>query len=253
MKAIPVQSSEPALRQRRQRRSPGIVPQAGQTTPSAREQKLHAQLKSDAALKSGRSGAYVYYMRKGRQCWRRYVIPRDPRTTAQRRSRQIFGATSRTWSENESLTEAQRQAWYEHGAKRSARPRLGLSGRLTGQQDFVGRNCSRQQRDSHMLLHPLKHNQIKVRSKARQPERTLQTQLPQTLLQSTWDTRRGLLRTPRYRRAVPRGYLRKSKRRLRITQPAIFQPFTQSTWDRPHTSPVVVPSRYRGRGTAVRA
>lgn len=49
-------------------------------------------------LRSGRRGQWVYYMRGNKQCRRRYVCPRDPRTPGQLRSRQTFGAASKAWS-----------------------------------------------------------------------------------------------------------------------------------------------------------
>ena len=39
------------------------------------------------APNSGRWGDWVYYVRGGEQCCRRYLMPRDPRTPAQLRSR----------------------------------------------------------------------------------------------------------------------------------------------------------------------
>ena len=88
----------------------------------------------DGRLKSGRIGPYVYYVREGHQHRRLYVVPRDPRTPAQQRSRSIFGAASVTWSANGPLTDQQRNAWRAEGAKTRSRPRLGTSGKLTGQQ-----------------------------------------------------------------------------------------------------------------------
>ena len=44
---------------------------------------------------SGRCGGYVYAWRNGKVQPRRHVIPRDPRTPAQRRSRAAFAKTSK--------------------------------------------------------------------------------------------------------------------------------------------------------------
>src|ERR1039458_1463945 len=142
----PTSNTGPAFPQRKRRRRRGIVPKGGEAFLGAKDRKLHDVLKKDGRPKSGRAGAYVYYMRKGRQCWRRYGVPKDPHTNAQRRSRAIFGTASKTWSADELLTDEQRDAWYAQGAKTRSRPRLGSSGKLTGQQDFVGRNCAKGQR-----------------------------------------------------------------------------------------------------------
>ena len=91
--------------------------------------------------KSGRCGDFVFYMRGRKLCRRRYVVPRDPRTPGQLRARAAFGAASKAWSHSPLLTEEGRQAWGREGAKLRSRPRLGQSGRLTGQLHYVGCNC----------------------------------------------------------------------------------------------------------------
>ena len=146
----------PAFPQSKPRRRRRSVPTGGKACLTVRERKLHDQLKKDGRPKSGRAGTYVYYMRKGRQCWRRYVVPKDPRTAAQRRSRVIFGGASKTWGADGLLTYEQRDAWYAQGAKTRSLSRLGSSGSLTGQQDFVGRNCAKGQRERGVRLEPLK-------------------------------------------------------------------------------------------------
>ena len=113
----------------------------------AQDLQLHHQLMHDGRLKSGRVGAFVYYVRKGRQHSRPYVVPRDPRTPAQQRCRAIFGAASRTWSAAGTLTDQQRDAWRAEGAKTRSHPRLGSSGKLTGQQHFVGRTCAKEKQN----------------------------------------------------------------------------------------------------------
>ena len=57
---------------------------------------------------------------------------RNPRTPNQRHWRARFGATSKKYSQ--SLTDEQQDACIAAGAKARCRPRLGDSGRLTGQQ-----------------------------------------------------------------------------------------------------------------------
>jgi len=160
----------PAAPQRRQRRKRGIVPKGSRAPLSPEERELHAQLKADGRLKSGRCGGYVYYVVKGKQRWRRHAFPKDPRTLAQQRSRLRFAAASKAWSENAPLTEAQRVAWCADGAKRQSHPRLGQSGPLTGQQNFIRRNCAMKQHDSEMLMHPREREQQKVKNKAPRPE-----------------------------------------------------------------------------------
>ena len=95
---------------------------------------------SDGILKSGRCGKWVYYVRNGKQCRRRYTKPRDPRTPEQLRLRAAFGAASKAYSQV--LTEEQRQECRAAGAKVRSRPRLGQSGPLTGQQYLISRNSA---------------------------------------------------------------------------------------------------------------
>jgi hypothetical protein len=90
---------------------------------------------------SGRFGDRVYYMRGKKQCCRRYVVPRDPRTPAQLRWRAALSAASKAWSDNREITEAQRRACRVAGAKERSRRRLGLSGPLTGQLYYVKSTC----------------------------------------------------------------------------------------------------------------
>ena len=91
--------------------------------------------------KSGKWGQWVYYVRNGKQCRRRYVKPRDPRTAGQLRSRAAFAAASKAYSW--ALTEEQRQECRAAGAKVHSRPRLGQSGPLTGQLYSIGRDTAK--------------------------------------------------------------------------------------------------------------
>ena len=90
--------------------------------------------------KSGKWGKYIYYMRNGKQCRRRYTKPRDPRTPEQLRLRAAFGAASKAYSW--ALTEEQRQECRAAGAKVRSRPRLAQSGTLTGQQYSLQRKAA---------------------------------------------------------------------------------------------------------------
>jgi hypothetical protein len=91
--------------------------------------------------RSGKWGKWVYYMRNGKQCRRRYVKPRDPHTPGQLRSRAALAAASKAYSW--ALTEEQRQECRAAGAKVRSRPRLAQSGRLTGQLYYVGRTTAK--------------------------------------------------------------------------------------------------------------
>jgi hypothetical protein len=241
MNVVPTRHKGPAFRRSKTRCKRGIVPRGGKAPLGVRDRQLHEQLKKDGSLKSGRSGAYVYYVRKGQQRWRRYVVPRDPRTLAQQRSRAIFSAVSKTWSEDGTLTDGQRDAWYAQGAKKQSRARLGSSGKLTGQQDFVGRNCAKGQRGHGVLFHPLKPEKNPEASKARKPELIVEVTQAQMVMRSTWGTRRAYTVTCGYSRRVPRGYLRKARNRQLTSQVVVSQRFTQSTWDRPQTHTRALP------------
>jgi hypothetical protein len=177
-----------AVRHAKQRRKRGIVAAGGWVPLSAEELIQHARLLKEGRPMSGKSGRIVYYMDKGRQRWRRDVPQRDPRTFAQLRSRTVFAAASRTWSQGGPLTQEQRDAWYAEGAKTQSRPRLNQSGPLTGQQRFIGRNSTKARRRQAMLLDPRP-------GKPRQPQVT--NSQPHTI-------------APPPRRPVKRGYLRKA-------------------------------------------
>ena len=92
------------------------------------------------APRSGRRGGWVYCMRGNKQWCRRYVRPRDPRTPAQLRVRQTFGAASKTWS-SPGLSPQERQEVRAAAKKVQSRPRLRQSGHLFGQQYFVQQAC----------------------------------------------------------------------------------------------------------------
>jgi hypothetical protein len=74
------------------------------------------------------------------------------RTPARRRTRGSFGAIAKAWSER--LTEEQRQAWVDSGAKVKSYPRLSQSGRLTGEMHFEGINSARARIGREILLWP---------------------------------------------------------------------------------------------------
>jgi hypothetical protein len=147
-------NSVPTVPQRRKRGRPKTPAGDRDSSLGARELELHATLKADGRLKSGKSGGYVYYIFHGRQCWRRDVRPRDPRTPPQLSARLRLTIASRAWSESRRLTEQSRQGWRAAAARVQSRPRLYQQGPLTGQQLFVARNCARQQTGRKMLWEP---------------------------------------------------------------------------------------------------
>ena len=116
--------------------------------------RLHLELLAEGKPMSGRFGGYVYSWRKGRLHWRRHVIPRDPRTPAQRRARAALATASKAWSENTPLTEEQRDHWNAAAARTKSKPRLYQSGYLTAQQYFVGTNCRKERWGQPLLLEP---------------------------------------------------------------------------------------------------
>ncbi len=92
----------------------------------------------DTTIRSGRCGDWVFYLLPGgKQCRRRWVRPKDPRTSPQVRNRARFGTASRKYSAE--LRDQERNACIAAGAKRRSRRRLRQSGPLTGQQYSVRR------------------------------------------------------------------------------------------------------------------
>ena len=124
-------------RRRRRARAPGIVPGGwcSRCPLCGRAGECF-----DTALKSGRCGDWVWYVWKGFRWRRRWLKGFDPKTAKQRAWRAHLAAASKAY--NELLTEEQRQACIAAGARRRSRPRLGQSGLLTGQQYWVGKECS---------------------------------------------------------------------------------------------------------------
>ncbi len=116
--------------------------------------KNTSQLIAPDVPKSGRFGAWIYYVRGGKQVRRRYIRPRDPRTSAQLRNRAAFGAAVKAWSECRGMTQEDLKTWIAAAAKVRSRPRLAQSGPLTGQQYFIAVNCARARQGQEMLLKP---------------------------------------------------------------------------------------------------
>ena len=192
---------------------------------------------------SGRSGPFVYYRLNRKQCWRRYSVPRDPHTARQQRSRAAFRAASRTWSQAGPLTDKQRDAWYADGAKRQSRPRLGQSGPLTGQQNYIGRNSTRKQRDYQLLSHPPQRGQEKAKHKRLKSELTVQVPKSQPITRPTSGTRRAFTVPAPATRRVARGYAKKPKARQLMVQMPRLQRFTRPTSGRPQTNTRLLPGQ----------
>ncbi len=117
----------------------------------------------DYTIKSGRCGDWVFYLRNGRQCRRRFTKPFDPKTRPQLDCRTRFAAASRSYSDV--LTQAQQDACIAAGAKIQTRPRLGQSGPMTGLQYWM-----RQVMTGKATLPGLPPLASKSRSPARSPK-----------------------------------------------------------------------------------
>ena len=118
-------------------------PAASRRRPGCRECPFRAPSGEclDQTIRSGRCGSWVFYVlpggAQGRCLW---VKPRDPRTPKQHYWRARLGAASRNYSA--SLTDERQDACIAAGAKLRSRPRLGQWGWLTGQQYWVGQECT---------------------------------------------------------------------------------------------------------------
>ena len=122
-------------------------------------------------LKSGRCGGWIWVVRVGKQYRRRYAKPRDPRTRKQRYWRARLSLASRQYSSL--LPEQEMNACIAAAARLRTRPRLYQSGRLTGQQYWVRKECNR-------------------KAEAPQPERVAMKYpsrglVPQGFARSTWE------------------------------------------------------------------
>jgi hypothetical protein len=137
--------------------------------------------------RSGRDGRWVYYMQGSKLFRRKYVIPKDPRTTGQLRARAALTAASKAWSHSPQLTEEHRQGWRVAGAKVWSRPRLYQSGPLTGQMYFVARNYSRDRAGRELLLRAT--DPVGQGSEGRRQPAEAASQCPQCqrVARSTWE------------------------------------------------------------------
>lgn len=161
---------------------------------------------ANRVVRSGRCGDWVYYLRDGKRCRRRYVKPQDPRTPAQVRVRTVLGEASQAWSYSRELTEADRQAWRAAGARVRSRPRLGLPGVLTGQLQYVGRSCARGRRGAGLLLGPPGWGEEKAECRMENAKASVQAAQLQGVTRSTWELHRSItIAAPGYRAGGARG------------------------------------------------
>ena len=90
--------------------------------------------------RTNRIGNQVAYVSPYGQCYRAYVVPRNPRTEPQMRMRDVFGSSSSGWGLK--LTEPQRQRWGQAALTAPSHPSLGQYSHLSGQQLYVKINST---------------------------------------------------------------------------------------------------------------
>jgi hypothetical protein len=90
--------------------------------------------------RTGKLGPVVYYPSPLGQCCRSLCTPRDPRTEAQSRMREVFGVSSRGWGLR--LTDPQRQRWNVAAQTVPTHPSLNQYSRMSGQQLCVKINST---------------------------------------------------------------------------------------------------------------
>ena len=203
-------------------------------------------------------------MRGSKQCRRRYIRPKDPRTPKQLRAREVLGAASKAWSSSECFTEEQRQGLRAAGAKVQSRPRLAQSGPLTGQQFFVGKSCARgrlgreirrllaggminsqpAKKQRGMAKGSIQHSDFR-KGKAAGRSGRAQPQRIERVARFSRESRRGRsVIAPGQRRWV-RAYAGKAAGKTVSSQVQQYQMVARSTWDQYRSPPVV--SRWQCR------
>ncbi len=198
-----------------------VVPRHPNPALEAWYRQSHAQILGERRPVSGRAGRYVYYWAYGRLCWRVYVVPKDPRTAVQQRSRAAFGAASKAWSESPLMTQERRDAWRAAAAKTKSTPRLGQSGRLNAQQAFVKQNSLKERWGLPLLLEPTQEGRQKAACRTQEPESAAPAQqLP---------------------RVAPSRITHHAS--FRPSQLPLRQPLTRPSSDRFHTATVSLPLR----------
>ena len=245
MNGSPVAQGVPAVPQKRQRGRPRTAPYGRNSALGVKELQLHATRRADGSLKSGRRGGYVYYKFHGRQCWRRYVVPKDPRTPLQLRCRTVLGAASKACSESPQLTGEVRAVWHAAAEKVQSRPRLGQSGPLTSQLLFVGLNCAKEQTGREMLWKPPQPNPQSTGTRRQEAESTSQAKQIESVTRSFSSRLRCCgTHTTRQHRHSPRVA---AKPPDVIISSQVVQPqmVARPTWERPQTATMVLPEQCR--------
>jgi hypothetical protein len=119
----------------------------------------------------------------------------------------------------------------------------GQSGPLTGQQNYIGQNSTRKQRDYQMLSHPRQREQEKGKHKRLKSELTVQVSRPRPITRPTSGTRRAhTVPAPSILRARS-GNAGKPKARQLMSQMPRLQKFTRPTSGRPQTSARALPGQ----------
>jgi hypothetical protein len=85
--------------------------------------------------RTNKTGNMVAYISPYGQCCRAYCVPRNPRTSAQLRQRDIFGSSARRWGRT--LTELQREHWDTAAQQTPSHPSLRQYAHLSGEQLWV--------------------------------------------------------------------------------------------------------------------
>ena len=201
---------------------------------------------------SGRRGGYVYSWHHGQLHWRRYVVPKDPHTLAQRRSRAAFGAASKAWSENNTLTQQQRDAWHAAAAKIKSRPRLGQSGTLTAQNHIVGSNSRKERWVLPLLLEPPRREKKKLEVRMQNTESSAQVPQPQRLVRPTWEPRRACARPAPDLAGAAKGRTGRPTALGVPTQMAHYQSLTRPSSERFRAASVPLPMHYRWQARSPR-
>jgi hypothetical protein len=172
----------------------------------------------NTTIRSGRCGDWVFYLLPGgKQCQRRWVRPKDPRTPAQVRNRARLAAASHRYST--AMTDREHEASIAAGARQRSRPRLGQSGPLTGQQYAIRKEYA-----------------ANAGGKTQNTRIPAKVPKPQKLTRPTWELRRSTTGVPperHQRRWVPADRRQKALTATRVP--------------RRHGVTRLVPARYRGR------
>ena len=221
-----------------QRRDPAL---------EARYKQLHAQIIAGKTARSGRAGRYVYYWAYGRLCWRVYVVPKDPRTAPQQRSRAAFAAASTAWSQSQPLTEEQRYAWYAAAAEIKSTPRLGQSGPLTAQQHFVGRNSRKERWGLSLLLQPSERESQQTECRRQDPISGTQALERQRVAQSSSSTHQACAELPPAPRPVAGTHAWKALGGCAPLQVLLLQRLTRPSSDRHRSTSRPPPEQCRCR------